>query len=66
MRITNSTMIGWVKTGRGEYTHETGCKVVRNSQGWEVRGAMQNDGNTYSTMWVAMEAAASTPAVFVR
>lgn len=59
-------MIGWMKTGKSEYTHENGHKVRKTSQGWEVSGPNRNDGYVYTAMWAAMDAAAKTPAEFVR
>ena len=64
--ITKSTMQGWVKSAKGEYTHANGHKVTKTSQGWEVSGPNRNDGFVYSAMWAAMSAAAKTPAKFVR
>ena len=64
--ITRSTMAGWTKTAKGEYSHANGHKVRKTSQGWEVSGPNRNDGFVYSAMWVAMQAAAKTPAEFVK
>jgi hypothetical protein len=47
-------MNGWSKTARGEYTHETGRRVRRDSRGyWEVCGGPQ-DGSAWQTMHWAM------------
>jgi len=61
---TKSNKQGWTKTGRSQYTHENGHRVVKCSQGWEVFGPNANDGYVYQTMWAAMYAAAKTPAAF--
>ena len=66
MMITKSTMIGWTKTAKGEYTHESGHKVRKVGGLWEVSGPNRNDGHFYGALWVAMDAAAKTPAEFVR
>jgi hypothetical protein len=61
---TKSTMIGWTKTGRGEYVHAVGHRVKKTAQGWAVSGPNRNDGHVYTTMHVAMYAAAKTPEVW--
>ena len=62
---TNSTMTGWTKIGVSHYRHQTNVEVRKCQQGWEVIGSA-NDGYLYMSMWVAMSAAANTPAEFVR
>ncbi len=50
------TIVGWTKTGRGEYRHDTGRGVKRdcNTGTWECTGGGSNDGERYGTMNVAM------------
>ncbi len=64
MRRTKSTMAGWTKTGKNEYTHEHGHKVTKAGWLWQVSGPNRNDGYAYERLWVAMSAAAKTQAQF--
>mgnify|MGYP003704344147 CR=1 FL=1 len=63
---TRSTMQGWTKIANGHYEHCNGHRVRKIGNVWSVSGPNKNDGYCYSTMWVAMQAAAKTSAEFVK
>jgi hypothetical protein len=63
-RRTTSTKAGWTKMDRLTYQHVSGLKVRRNvnTNRWEVIGASENDGSSYSSLWLAMHYANGTKA----
>lgn len=64
IRKSKSTMQGWTKTAKNEYTHINNHRVTKIEQGWMVSGPNCNDGYVYTTMREAMYAAAKTPQVW--